>query len=430
MLPDDVIRDWLRDLGVSARRIEPYGTLLDPRSPFSWPGSAAGGASEPAQKESAVQALTPAGTHEFSVKGSPVRVGDSGVTVTVTDLAVPQGERETIVGGKSYVAPAFSPMADAAIRGTADADRITVRQDERGDTIVAVDHPGGRSTINLGRIAALTLYGMAGHDTLKVSVDDYYGGVLIEAGSGDDVVQGQITNALRRAVRISAGEGDDEVTLSGAGLAAVVDGGDGNDTIDAAGLAGEREFARRFAGGAGADRIYGSAGADTIEGNAGNDTLFGGGGADTLLGAAGADVLFGGQGPDTLLGGLGDDLLRGGPGDDVIRGEAGADTLRGEAGADTLRGGAGDDRLYAGSGVDSLHGGDGADNLGPLAWSPADIVAYERVGAHLRVLVHNAERIQNLVSSPDYRDPYGDNKSLYDYDENEDYLVDVNRLVE
>ncbi len=430
MMPAEFSRDWLRNLHAYGRQAVPHRTTLYGwRRPFGWPPSSRAEAWAPAKAQAAVNALEPSGTHEFAEEDTTVRVGDSGVTVSVTDLAVPLSDREVVVGRKKYVVPGFTSMAAATINGTGEADRIAVRQDASGNTLVEVDHERGTSTVNLGRIAALTLYGTGGDDSLKVSVDDYYGGVTIEGGAGDDTVEARVSMALKRAVRISGGDGDDELTLSGAGLSAVVEGGAGNDKMDASGLVAERELTRTFTGGAGSDVIRGSPGADTLQGNGGGDTLLGGAGDDRLSGNDGSDNLYGQQGNDVLLGGDAADLLLGGKGNDVIEGEAGADEIRGESGDDTLRGGDGDDAVYAGSGIDSMHGGDGTDNLGPLAWSRDDIVAYERVGDYLRVLVRDAEHAQERVTDHDYVEPYGDRKYLLDYDADEDYLVDVNRLV-
>ncbi len=430
MLASGVARDWLRDLHANTgrafpRKSSPYGW----RHPFGLPAFVRDETSVADEPDLKVQALKPSGTHEFGVKDSLVRVGNSGVTLTVTDLTVPLDDREVMVGTKKYVVPNYTKVGAATINGTEEADRITVRQNDDGDTLVEVDYPRGKASVNLGRIAGLTLNGLGGDDTLKVSADDYYGGVVIEGGAGDDTVEAEVTNALKRAVRIGGGAGEDELTLSGAALSAVIEGGAGADKLTAAGLAGEREFMRTLSGGAGGDVIYGSPGADTLEGDSGNDALFGGAGDDELDGDAGNDVLYGQLGDDTLLGGDDIDLLLGGKGDDIIKGGAGADELQGEAGDDRLRGGDGDDAIYAGSGNDSLQGGDGADTLAPLAWSSNAIQAYERVGDYLRVLVRDVEYAQERVTDPDYWEPGGDNKYLYGYDADEDYLVDENRLV-
>ena len=67
--------------------------------------------------------------------------------------------------------------------------------------------------------------------------------------------------------------------------------------------------------------VNGGAGNDTIDASSlplGTITL-------TLDGGAGDDMLFGGQGSETLLGGIGNDVLNGGIGADIMKGGAGDD---------------------------------------------------------------------------------------------------------
>jgi Ca2+-binding RTX toxin-like protein len=80
--------------------------------------------------------------------------------------------------------------------------------------------------------------------------------------------------------------------------------------------------------------VSGSAGANVIRltgGLAVPALLLGGGGNDTLdaAGSTAANVLVGGAGNDTLLGGSGNDLLIGGLGNDVLHGNGGDDVLIG-----------------------------------------------------------------------------------------------------
>lgn len=79
-------------------------------------------------------------------------------------------------------------------------------------------------------------------------------------------------------------EGNDYIEVS-RNYFSLVQGGDGNDTIQ-----GVNASIDRFNGDVGDDLIYGGAGDDTLSGGEGNDTLFGGPGADILFGNAGADV--------------------------------------------------------------------------------------------------------------------------------------------
>jgi Ca2+-binding RTX toxin-like protein len=88
-----------------------------------------------------------------------------------------------------------------------------------------------------------------------------------------------------------------------------VDGGDGDDTIWAAGST---------ATGAAFTVSLTATGGDGDEGGDGRDTFQGGAANDTLRGNAGNDTLKGAAGNDRLNGGPGDDICKGGPGADSV----------------------------------------------------------------------------------------------------------------
>jgi Ca2+-binding RTX toxin-like protein len=120
------------------------------------------------------------------------------------------------------------------------------------------------------------------------------GGVVVEAGGGDDVVNGGELDAAQ-AVTIHAGPGDDVVR--GPAFA------DRGETIF---------------GDEGDDKLEGGPGADVVDGGAGNDPQ--------VDGQGGADVLRGGDGDDTLRGDKHNDPASG----DVIDGGAGYDQIDGD----------------------------------------------------------------------------------------------------
>ena len=132
---------------------------------------------------------------------------------------------------------------------------------------------------------------------------------------------------------------------------ATLNGGNGNNTIDAS----------RFTGNA------------LLRGGYGNDTLIGGSGNDDLRGNSGKDALNGGPGNDVLWGGADDDVLIGGHGDDTLTGAGGYDTLRERGNVDfTLKA-----CQLAGNGTDLLGsleravltGGDGDNNFTVGGWT-------------------------------------------------------------
>lgn len=149
--------------------------------------------------------------------------------------------------------------------------------------------------------------------------------IVIEHSQADPTmlqatINGQVVDTRAeskvRIIRVSAGRGDDQVTVDlgdTTTIPVVIYGGAGNDTLT---------------GGAGADRIYGQAGNDIIDGSAGNDKLYGGSGNDTLTGGRGDDRLYGGWGMDTL---------RGSDGIDYLAGEGGVDTVYFEPDRDRIR---------------------------------------------------------------------------------------------
>jgi Ca2+-binding RTX toxin-like protein len=149
----------------------------------------------------------------------------------------------------------------------------------------------------------------------------------------------------------------------------VVNGGTGNDTIDASSLP------------LGTITL-------TLDGGDGDDVLFGGQGSETLLGGLGNDVLSGGIGADIMTGGVGDDTYvvdnagdvvveNPGEGNDTVFSaanftlSANVESLVLQGGADlqgfgndlanTILGNAGNNLIDGGAGADAMSGGLGDD---------------------------------------------------------------------
>jgi Ca2+-binding RTX toxin-like protein len=158
-------------------------------------------------------------------------------------------------------------------------DNVTVGDlSGTGVTQVAIDlsSPPGSGQGD-GAADTVTVNGTAGDDTIKV------------ASSGSSIV----VNGLPAQVTISGAEpGTDTL---------VINGGTGNDTIDAS----------------------------RVRAGQVNLTLNGGAGNDTIIGSAGNDLVNGGTGNDLALLGAGDDTFVWNPGDgsDIVEGQAGNDTL-------------------------------------------------------------------------------------------------------
>jgi hypothetical protein len=160
--------------------------------------------------------------------------------------------------------------------------------------------------------------------------------VIVALGDRDDTFRG---HGQPLPISVDAG-GNDDTLISGGGVQAVLNGGDGVDTVDYSSHAqpvnvsldhvpndggaddGGPENVQnveRITGGGGSDLLTGSAAPNRIDGGPGGDVVNGGDGADSLLGSAGNDHLTGSTGPDTYSAGEGNDSVNAsdGVGEDV-----------------------------------------------------------------------------------------------------------------
>ncbi len=247
-------------------------------------------------------------------------------------------------------------------------------------TITAVGAPNGPTTgiglarLNLSQFRAdligvenFTLNLGGGND--RVSLGDLNGvsdltKLNINAGAGDDTVDGSLSVNTTVALNVSMGDGNDSVqgtpandTILGDAGNDTITGGAGNDSL----LGGDGND--NISGGAGNDTINGGIGDDSIDAGADNDTITGSDGKDTILGGDGNDTIDGGNNDDSLDGGNGDDSILGGAGNDKIAGRAGNDTISGDDGNDTIKGGTENDSILGGAGLDLIDGEAGNDTI-------------------------------------------------------------------
>jgi outer membrane protein OmpA-like peptidoglycan-associated protein/Ca2+-binding RTX toxin-like protein len=265
------------------------------------------------------------------------------------------------------------------------------------------------------------LTGGAEVDTFVIEAGGSVDGV-IDGGQGADSLEGADTDNTWEITALDAGALNDQVFESienmiggedqdtfvlaeGAGIAGLIDGGNGSNTLDYSAYTsdvivnlsddtatGTNEISniQNLAGGAGNDTLVGP---DTdatwnIEGlNAGHvagidfsgfENLSGGAGEDTFIfgdGSGITGVIDGGGGLNTLdysdyTSDVNADLAAGtatGTGGisniQNVTGGAGSDTLAGNDAANVLMGAAGDDILTGGAGADTLDGGENVDTL-------------------------------------------------------------------
>jgi Ca2+-binding RTX toxin-like protein len=180
----------------------------------------------------------------------------------------------------------------------------------------------GNVQMNLTGIEHIQLATLGGAD--NVSVGDLTGSgvsqVAIDLSATPGSGQG---DGQPDTVNVNGTAGDDRISVVSSGSSVVVNGLAAQVTINGID--------------AGVDSlvINGGAGNDTIDASrlrAGqvNLTLNGGDGNDTIIGSAGNDTIIGGRGNDVTNMGAGDDTFVWNPGD-------GSDTVNGGAGTDTLR---------------------------------------------------------------------------------------------
>lgn len=177
-----------------------------------------------------------------------------------------------------------------------------------------------------------TIFGSAGDDYIKGGNDDGTDTAANDlfGGSGDDNIYGGPYDDYLYG---QGGADFLETNNTLSGLADIMVGGSGNDTLSS----------------------NSSAGSD-MRGNGNNDTLFGSAVGDILRGDPGLDTIYGYGGDDEINGGRGADILYGGIGSDQIYGADSRDDLFGEAGDDFLYGGLGNDDLDGGTGNDFCNG--------------------------------------------------------------------------
>jgi Ca2+-binding RTX toxin-like protein len=189
---------------------------------------------------------------------------------------------------------------------------------------VAVNRTAGTFTvdgISYAGLQYLNVIGGDGNDSIRVSGSGAGSvGASISGGGGNDRIQLNFDGA------VWGGDGDDFITLfdafrgqvlgegggdfisvGGECIGAWIDGGPGDDGIDAS----WNNYGVFANGGAGDDAIIGSNYADELYAGEGNDYIYGEGGNDIIYvqDGGGADRVWGGDGYDTMYGNMSDLII-------------------------------------------------------------------------------------------------------------------------
>ncbi|GEP57979.1 beta strand repeat-containing protein [Reyranella soli] len=179
----------------------------------------------------------------------------------------------------------FNDIERVQINALGGADKITVNNLAATDVKQVDINLAATGGVGDGAADQVIVTGTNGNDDISV----------VGAGTSVSVI------GLSAQVNVTGTEAGDLLTINA---------GNGNDTINAAGLP------------AGVIGL-------TIDAGAGNDIVIGSQGKDTILGGDGNDTVTGGRGDDVAQLGAGNDTFIWNPGDgsDIVEGQAGTDTL-------------------------------------------------------------------------------------------------------
>jgi Ca2+-binding RTX toxin-like protein len=219
-----------------------------------------------------------------------------------SDIVEGQGGTDTLLFNGANIAERIDISANGQrVRLSRDIANITMDLD--GVEHIQVNALGSADTI--------TVNDLTGTDAKQVAID-----LSSPAGSG----QG---DGAADTVTVNGTAGNDHISIASSGSSVVVNGLAARVSITGAEPGNDSLLVN---GGAGNDTINASA----LNAGQINLTINSGAGDDTITGSAGNDIVIGGTGNDVASLGAGDDTFIWNPGDasDTVQGQAGFDTLR------------------------------------------------------------------------------------------------------
>jgi Ca2+-binding RTX toxin-like protein len=292
-----------------------------------------------------------------------------------------------------------------------------------------------RANVIVGNSGANTLSGGFLNDTLNGGTGDD----TLFGGSDDDVLAGE-----SGVDSVNAGDGNDVIRFTSGHFYDNVDGGAGNDTLDATAVARngdtfdfETGLISGYPGGqtvTGIELFLGGSGDETIISDGSTHSYFGNGGNDTMIAEIGNETMDGGAGgTDTIdlsrwTGAYIVDMNTGSSNyggelftnfENLISG-AGNDSITGTTVNNVINTNGGNDSVNAGAGADTVNTGDGDDVITDTqSMGAADDDVYDG-GTGIDTLVHDL----NWVSSVGFDLTTG----FATYTGNRDQLINIENL--
>jgi Ca2+-binding RTX toxin-like protein len=206
--------------------------------------------------------------------------------------------------------------------------------------------------------------------------------VLVAGPNPNNTIECPVTGIAHLSYDLGSSD-DAWKTLDGVDIDSTVDGGTGDDSLDAR---GGRDVVRGGPGDDSIEDLSDLSDSDALDGGPGNDRIENGPGADQIHGGGDVDTVVLGSSNDIVtLDDVAGDGGASGENDNVhsdvenVSAGAGNDVVGGSPGANALSGGSGQDRLDGGAGADELTGGPGADEL--IGGPDFDRAIYPETGA-------------------------------------------------